>query len=111
MNLRYRTRKLEKTVDSFSSIKKNYGTRAKQVYQRIDDLEMAACLADMFTIQSAHCHELTGERSGEFAVSISRNHRIIFLPDHDPVPCKEDGGIDITLVESIVIIAIGEDYH
>ncbi len=111
MKLRFSSRKLEKSVESFSAIKKNYGEWAKQVDQRLDDLEMADCLAVMYTITSAHCHELSGGRAGEFAVSISRNHRIIFVPDHDPVPRKDDGGVDLHLVDSIVITAVGEDYH
>jgi proteic killer suppression protein len=111
MNLRFSSRKLERSVESFAAIKKHYGTRAKLVYQRLDDLEMAVCLSDMCAISSAQCHELTADRAGEFAVSISPNHRIIFMPDHDPVPRKDGGGIELSKVDSIVIVAIGEDYH
>jgi proteic killer suppression protein len=111
MNIRYHTRKLEKTVESFATIKKNYGTRARQVDQRLDDLKTVTSLARMYEIPAAHCHELSADRPGEFAVSISPNHRIIFIPDHDPVPRKEDGGIELSMVDSIVILAIGEDYH
>ncbi len=46
-----------------------------------------------------------------FAVDISGNHRIIFKPDHNPPPEKEDGGLDWSRVTDITIIAIGEDYH
>ncbi|NTW84471.1 MAG: killer suppression protein HigA [Chlorobiaceae bacterium] len=111
MKLRFSSRKLEKSVESFSAIKKHYGSRAKQVDQRLDDLKVVDCLAQIYAILSANCHELSGRRAGEFAVSISRNHRIIFIPDHDPVPRKDDGGIDLNLVDRIVITAIGEDYH
>jgi hypothetical protein len=31
MNIRYQTRKLEKSVESLSAIKKNYGDRAKKL--------------------------------------------------------------------------------
>lgn len=111
MNLRFSSRKLERSVESFAAIKKNYGTRAKQVDQRLDDLKMVTFLDGMYEIPAAHCHELSADRPGEFAVSISPNHRIIFIPDHDPVPRKDDGGIELSMVDSIVILAIGEDYH
>ncbi len=111
MNIRFSNRKLERSVESFAAIKKNYGTRARQVYQRLDDLKMVTSLVRMYEIPAAHFHELSADRPGEFAVSISRNHRIIFRPDHDPVPRKEDGGIELNMVDSIVILAIGEDYH
>lgn len=111
MNLRYSTRKLEKTVETFSAIKKHYGIWGKQISQRLADLTSAKNLADMYTIRPAHCHELKADRATEFAVSISRNHRIIFIPDHDPIPRKEDGGVDVNQVNSVIITAIGEDYH
>jgi proteic killer suppression protein len=111
MKLSFSSRKLERSVESFAAIKKNYGTRARQVDQRLDDLKTVTFLAWMYKIPAAHCHELSADRPGEFAVSISRNHRIIFIPDHDPVPRTDDGGIDLMLVDSIVITAIGEDYH
>jgi len=111
MNIRYQKRKLEKSVESYSAIKKDYGDRAKKVNQRIDELTAAANLEAMRSIPAANCHELKADRAGEIAVDISPNHRIIFLPDHDPLPRKEDGGLDWILITSIVIAAIGEDYH
>lgn len=44
--------------------------------------------------------------SGE---DITRN-RLIFIPDHDPVPRKDDGGIDLAQVTKITILEI-TDYH
>jgi proteic killer suppression protein len=59
---------------------------------------------------AAGCHELVGQRKGEFAIPVSNNYRLIFKPYHDPVIRKSDGGIDWTKVSSIQIIGI-EDYH
>ncbi len=111
MNIRYHTRKLEKSVESFSAIKKDYGQRANKVKQRLEDLVSAANLEGMRSIPAANCHELKADRAGEIAVDISPNHRIIFKPDHNPFPLKEDGGLEWKEVTSIVITAIGEDYH
>jgi len=45
-----------------------------------------------------------------FAVDISANHRLVFRVDHEPIPRKKDGGIDLTKVTAIVVLKI-EDYH
>ncbi len=111
MNIHYHTRKLEKSVESYSAIKKDYGARAKKVHQRIGELTAAANLEEIRSIPAANCHALKADRVGEIAVDISPNHRLIFVPDHDPLPEKDDGGLEWKQVTSIVILAIGEDYH
>jgi plasmid maintenance system killer protein len=111
MNITYKRNKLAKTVAYPKDIIKNYGTRAKLVNQRLQELRSAATLEVMRTISKANCHELSGNRKGAFAVDISANHRIIFEPDHDPLPTKVDGGIDWAQVTNILILEIGEDYH
>ena len=36
--------------------------------------------------------------------------RLIFMPFHDPIPTKADGGLDWTAVTAVVIVGV-EDYH
>jgi len=74
------------------------------------ELRAASNLEVMKTIPAANCHELKGDRQGEFAVDISGNFRLIFKPDHNPVPRKEDKSIDCIKVTDIQILDIG-DYH
>lgn len=111
MKIEYKSNKLAKSVESPRAIKQNYGTRAKKVNQRLQELKAADNLDAIRLLPAANCHELTGKRKAEFALDISGNHRIIFTPDHDPIPQREDGSIDWTHVTSIKIIDIGEDYH
>ncbi|MBS1783272.1 MAG: killer suppression protein HigA [Bacteroidetes bacterium] len=111
MKLDFKSRKLEKSVATLSAIAANYGTRAKLVNQRKNELQAASNLETMKNIPAANCHELKGNMKGKLAVDISGNHRIIFEPNHDPVPVKEDGGLDWKQVTDILILAIGEDYH
>ena len=93
------------------SLQKNYGTRAKLVNQRKSELEAAETLDTMRFIPAANCHELSGNHTGELAVDISQNHRIIFEPNHNPIPIKPDSGLDWTRVTKIIINAIGVDDH
>jgi proteic killer suppression protein len=77
---------------------------------RLKNLKDVDNLAMMRTIAAARCHELSGKRKGELAVDVSGNYRMIFRPLHDPMPKKEDGGLNWEEVFKIQIIEI-EDYH
>jgi len=43
-------------------------------------------------------------------VDLSHPYRLLFIPAHDPIPLKTDGGIDLTQVTEVEIISI-EDTH
>src|SRR4030042_3847401 len=94
MKISYKSNKLEKRLTEAKEIQKAFGTMAKKVNQRMMELRAASNLEVMKTIPAANCHELKGDRQGEFAVDISGNFRLIFKPDHSPVPRKEDKSID-----------------
>jgi proteic killer suppression protein len=51
-------------------------------------------------------HQLSGARRGQFAVDLLHPYRLVFRPDHNPMPEKPDGGIDINAVNAIEIIEI-----
>jgi proteic killer suppression protein len=55
-------------------------------------------------------HQLSGARRGQFAVDLLHPHRLVFRPDHNPMPKNPDGGIDVNAVTAIEIIEI-IDYH
>lgn len=111
MQISYKNRKLEKSVKDAGAIIKNYGTQAKLVSKRLKELTAAPDLSDFKHIPQANCHELKHNRKGELAVDVSGNHRIVFIPEHEPLPLKEDGGLNWKQVTKIKIISIGEDYH
>lgn len=110
MKISYKSNKLEKSLTEAKEIQKAFGTMAKKVNQRMMELRAASNLEVMKTIPAANCHELKGDRQGEFAVDISSNFRLIFKPDHRPVPRKEDKSIDCIKVTDVQILDIG-DYH
>jgi plasmid maintenance system killer protein len=110
MQISYKNNKLEKSLSSPREILKNYGTRAKNVNQRMEDLKAVANLYDLSLFPQANLHELKGDKKGSLAIDISANYRIIFKPDHETVPKKADGGLDWRAVTRIKIIEI-EDYH
>lgn len=110
MEISFANKKLEKAFGDQRLLVRVHGAvRVRKLKQRLDDLESADTLAVMRHLPG-RCHELTGDRAGQFALDLDHPYRLIFEPDHYPVPSKEDGGIDWTAVTAVCIIAV-EDYH
>lgn len=57
-----------------------------------------------------HLHALGEDRAGQFALSLDGPYRLIFEPDHTPLPRLEDGGIDRQQVTHISIKEV-VNYH
>lgn len=110
MELSYKNKKLKDLLEDPVKLVRRYGNLSRKIDQRKEELKAADTLEVMGRIPGARCHELTGDRKGCLAVNLSGNWRLIFMPDHDTVPLKEDGGLDWRSVTKIKIIEI-EDYH
>lgn len=110
MEIRYKSHKLKKQLTDPKTMSKTFGIMAKKINQRMKDLSGVETLSDMQWIPAARCHELTGDKDGLLAVDVSGNYRLIFEPNHNPLPEKEDGGLDWQQVTEIKILAV-EDYH
>lgn len=91
-------------------MKKAFGSMAKKAYQRMKEIEASENLDILMRIPAANCHELSGDRKEQFAVDISGNYRLIFVPDHDPVPRTADGNLDAIRIVEIKMLG-KEDYH
>ena len=83
---------------------------AKKVNQRMKELRAADNLEDFMSIPAARCHLLHGDKKDCYAVDISGNHRLIFEPDHNPLPKKDDNSVDHLRITDIRILNT-EDYH
>ncbi len=111
MEIVFKTKKQAKILNSHTGLVKKYGEKlTRKIELRLSALESSATLADVPVTKPIRCHQLTENRKGQFAVDVSPNERLTFQPNHDPVPQKEDGGIDLSRVTKILIIDI-EDYH
>ncbi len=110
MNIDFKNNRIRKALSDAREIQKAFGNMAKKVSQRMEQLRAAPTLADMQTYQAARCHELKGERKGEWAVDISVNHRMIFEINQHPVPVNKDGSVNTSKVTDIMIIET-TDYH
>ncbi len=106
MEVTYQSRKLEKLAgDSRKRLKEMGKLRAERFEKRISELKNANCLEDLRHLHQARIHELTGNRKGQFSADLDHPYRLIFVPQDDPEPRRDDGGWNW---EGITIVAIVE---
>lgn len=94
MDISFKNKKLERQLTTPRELFKKYGQLAPRVKQRIKELDDAVNLETMKKIPYANCHELKGNFKGKLALDLSKNYRLLFEPNHDPMPIKKDGGLD-----------------
>ncbi len=110
IDISWSDRKLQKSCSSDKDGKRTFGAdQWKVLKRRIVSLEVAPTLADMQSVPGRF-HELSADRAGQFSLDLRGSYRLIFEPDHEPVPLVDAGGIDRTLVTKIVITEVA-DYH
>ena len=66
-------------------------------------LHGATTLAEVPATPPEGCHPLSGKRRGQFAVDVDHPCRLVFKPGVEPVPVRDDGGIDIERIVAIKI--------
>lgn len=111
MEIGFRTRGLERIFSSEREIRRAYGdVMAGVIRRRITLLIRADSLTEVSTLPPERRHSLSGRRQGQYAIDLAHPYRLIFEPNHNPIPRREDGGVDTDLVTSITIIEV-VDYH
>jgi len=110
MRIAFKTKKLKKIFNSEKGLRREYGKLARPIMRRMAVLEAAETLIKVPHDPPNRKHELSGQRKGGFAVDLDRRYRLVFEPNHSPIPRKEDGGIDLRRVTAIIIKGV-EDYH
>ena len=111
MDIAFRTRKLERAFNSVTALQKTHGAQmTKVIIMRMAVLKAARNLALVPTTRPDRRHQLSGNHEGQFAVDLVHPHRLVFEPNHRPLPRKDDGGIDTEQVTAITILDV-IDYH
>jgi len=111
MEIDFKTHKLEKTFVTAGKLGRLYGKRMEKIISsRLAILSVAYDLSEVPPHPPVRRHQLTGTRREQFAVDLVHPYRLIFEANHDPVPRKEDGGINLKQVIRIRILEV-VDYH
>ncbi len=108
MEINFKDKKLKDLCEQQNLAQRKLGDQmAKKLKARLADLIAASSVTELV---AGHPHPLTGDLAGKFALDLVHPKRLVFEPEHDPIPRTEDGGIDWSQVTRINIIWIG-DYH
>ena len=111
MQIEFTNKKLFKICSQAKASQAKHGKRMSEKIQlRMAQIAAMETLADLLLVPGARCHALTGNLKGKFAVDLVHPDRLLFSPDHDPLPVKDDGGLKVEEVTAVLIEGIG-DYH
>lgn len=111
MKIIFKSKQLENLCNSLSRLRRKFSdNNAKQILRRLQQLKTAKKLSVMSNLPG-RCEELVGDRQGELSVRIDRQFRIVFEPANNPVPLKDDEGLDWEQVTVIKILEISKHYE
>jgi len=75
----FRNKKLEKCYGDYTSACREWGNDVARKYiQRIDIIQETANMKDLCTLPGLNCHELKGNRAGQYAIRLLGFWRLIF---------------------------------
>jgi proteic killer suppression protein len=84
LEIRFKTKKLEKQYVSSNEAIKAYGMQvAKKYINRVNILQSAKSFDDLYSMPILKFHPLTGDRKGEYAISLTGYYRLIITNDGD----------------------------
>ena len=98
LQARYKNNFLRKVCTNYTKSCRFYGSRmAELIHLRIDQLNAAETVEEMINFSIGRCHQLNGNREGQYALDLVHPYRLIFV--------KIDDQIQIVKIIEIV------DYH
>jgi plasmid maintenance system killer protein len=110
IDISWSDRQLEKSCASDTAGRRKWGADGWTVLKRrLIALEATPTLAQMDG-QPGRCHPLSADRRGAFAIDLRGAKRLVFSPNHQPVPTLADGGVDTRQVTAILVEEV-TDYH
>jgi proteic killer suppression protein len=78
LEVQFKTKKLQKQYECSKNAIKRYGVDvAKKYINRVNVLKSAKSFDDLYKIPQLKFHPLNGNRSGEFAISLTGFYRLI----------------------------------
>jgi toxin HigB-1 len=103
-------RKLERVCASDKRGQRKWGADHWMLLRRrLASIAAAPTLQDLEGVPGRF-HALRADRKSEFAMSLWGAYRLVFAPDHDPLPTLPDGGVDRSRVTKVSITEV-VNYH
>ena len=113
MNITFLVSRMEREFNEDRRLQAKYGApQARKIRARLMALKAAEHLGVFWPpyTRPERCHELSGNQSGQFSMDLIQPFRLIFAPNHNPLPLQADGQLDWVQISSIKILDV-EDTH
>ena len=79
MEIRFRTRKIEKQYVNHQEAEKAYGKNvARKFILHVNIVKKAKDIEELKQLPALRCHELKGKRKGQWAIKLTGFYRLIF---------------------------------
>lgn len=99
LDVSFRSKKIEKICTDASRAEREYGIIvAVKIQQRIDEIQAADSIEQLLKYKIGRCHQLLGNRKGQYAMDLGHPLRLVFIVDKNGI---------IQVAEIIEIV----DYH
>lgn len=111
MQIRFANARLRKLCEDEQVMLRKLGDRqARMLMKRLMEFRAAATLSDIGRLPGARCHQMKGDRQGQLTVDLVYPERLVFEPDHDPIPTKPDGGMDWSKITAVWVVEIADTH-
>jgi len=109
MEISFKNKSLESLCMEHRSAQRTLGKQsAKKLMRRYSDLSAAENVLELPPVGDPH--QYSHDKTHIYSLDLHQGQRILFQPNHDPFPTKEDAGIDWKNVTSIEITLIGDPH-
>ena len=79
MEITFRTRQLERCYLHFQFAVRTFGdVVARKYVERVTIIKLSRSIDDLKKLSGLRCHQLTGDRAGQWAVNLTGFYRLIF---------------------------------
>lgn len=113
MEIRFANAKLAKLCNVEKNAIQEFGpVGGKRLMQRLEDIASAQNLAAL-TLVPGRAHPMRrGERANDSQWTMDLHHpmRLVFVPNHDPLPVRQDGGLDLVQVTAICVLEVADTH-
>lgn len=111
MEILFASKKLQRQCSNQSDCLRSWGEhRGRLIMRRLAELGAMDDLSVADRLPQMACHELKGNRKGQFAVALEHPFRLVFEPADEPPALKDDGGFDWSRIRKIRVLEV-VDYH
>jgi proteic killer suppression protein len=111
LRIDFKNKKLCKQLTQSKELRKLGPRRAELVQRRLSEIEASDNLAILKLLPGPRLHPLKGTRQGQLSADLDHPYRLIFEPDHDPIPKLESGGFDWKAITAVRIIEIADTHE